>query len=220
MILFLAIALAGLSVPLLGGALSRLRDLHFRDVALVPCALVLQLLVISILPSTLPGWLAESLHLDSYAMVVVFLWRNRKVSGLWLIGTGGLANLAAVSANAGVMPALPSALAAAGRVTLAGRYANSRAVQHPHLQWLGDIFAIPKGWPLANVFSIGDVLLVVGAFVLLHVACRSRVGRLLDAGRGALLSAARASRSSAGGALGASRASRRTRAFGAGSGAA
>ena len=32
-----------------------------------------------------------------------------------------------------------------------------------HLAFLGDIMAVPEGWPLANVFSIGDVVLVIGA---------------------------------------------------------
>jgi hypothetical protein len=33
------------------------------------------------------------------------------------------------------------------------------------LWFLGDVFAIPAGWPLANVFSVGDVLILLGAAV-------------------------------------------------------
>ena len=42
---------------------------------------------------------------------------------------------------------------------------------------LGDVMAVPSGWPLANVFSIGDVLLVVGAAVIMHVQCGSALVR-------------------------------------------
>ena len=35
---------------------------------------------------------------------------------------------------------------------------NSGVLAAPRLAFLGDVFAIPAGWPLANVFSIGDVL--------------------------------------------------------------
>jgi hypothetical protein len=34
------------------------------------------------------------------------------------------------------------------------------------------MFAVPKGVPLANVFSVGDVILVVGAFVVVHSLAR------------------------------------------------
>ncbi len=43
------------------------------------------------------------------------------------------------------------------------------------LQFLGDVFATPASLPLHNVFSIGDVILLVGVFVLVHVACGSRL---------------------------------------------
>jgi hypothetical protein len=31
---------------------------------------------------------------------------------------------------------------------------------------------VPDGWPFANVFSVGDVLIVVGIGWLAHVWCR------------------------------------------------
>jgi hypothetical protein len=45
------------------------------------------------------------------------------------------------------------------------------------MAFLGDIFSTPRTWPLANVFSAGDVLLAVGAFLLLHSVCESRLAR-------------------------------------------
>jgi hypothetical protein len=44
----------------------------------------------------------------------------------------------------------------------------------PRLAFLGDVFAIPRGWPLANVFSVGDVLIAVGVVVAVHGICGSR----------------------------------------------
>jgi MFS family permease len=54
-------------------------------------------------------------------------------------------------------------------------FANSAPVAEPRLAFLGDIFAVPAGWPLSNVFSSGDVLIVLGALVLLHRVCESRL---------------------------------------------
>ena len=42
---------------------------------------------------------------------------------------------------------------------------NSGVQDPPRLLFLGDIWSIPNGWPLANVFSIGDVIIAIGVFV-------------------------------------------------------
>jgi len=54
-------------------------------------------------------------------------------------------------------------------------FANSTAVAHPHLSILGDVFAVPASWPVSNVFSVGDVILVVAALLALHCLCGSRL---------------------------------------------
>jgi Family of unknown function (DUF5317) len=77
------------------------------------------------------------------------------------------------------MPTASFAVASSARSVAANEFVNSRALPHARLQFLGDIFAIPRSWPLHNVFSIGDVLIVIGAFVLLHSLCRSRLARYL-----------------------------------------
>jgi len=59
-------------------------------------------------------------------------------------------------------------------------FVNSGVLPDPHLPWLGDVFWIPAGWPLANVFSIGDLLIMLGAGWGAHRICGSRLvpGRL------------------------------------------
>jgi hypothetical protein len=34
---------------------------------------------------------------------------------------------------------------------------------------------VPSSWPVSNVFSIGDVVLVVAALLALHCLCGSRL---------------------------------------------
>jgi hypothetical protein len=63
------------------------------------------------------------------------------------------------------MPALKSAMIAAG-VRYDGVYANSVAASSPHLPWLIDRWGAPAWVPLANVYSVGDVLLAVGAILV------------------------------------------------------
>jgi hypothetical protein len=70
------------------------------------------------------------------------------------------------------MPASMSALERAGHAPIPEEvFKNSSALSDPRLLFLGDIFAVPAGWPLANVFSIGDVMIVVGGTYLAHRWC-------------------------------------------------
>ncbi len=173
--MFLAACLLAslISVWIARGRLSALADLEFRHRWLLALALALQVLIISVVPGGADWW-HEAVHLASYLMGGAFVVLNRHVPFLWLVGAGGLMNLAAIAANGGVMPARPEALATAGLTAESG-FANSAALPAPRLAFLGDIFAIPDAWPLANVFSIGDICITLGALVLLHRVCHSRL---------------------------------------------
>jgi hypothetical protein len=163
-----------LTVPLAGGRLSALADIKLRKPGLAVAAIFIQVVIVSILPGAL-GVFSEPLHLASYLLLGAFAWCNRHVAGVPIIALGGLSNFIAITANGGVMPADPDALAAAGLDTKAGEFANSAAVQNPKLQFLGDIVATPGALPFSNVYSVGDLIIVLGVLVLLHVACGSRL---------------------------------------------
>jgi uncharacterized protein DUF5317 len=74
------------------------------------------------------------------------------------------------------MPAAATALRIAG-VDTSGGFANSDAVAHPRLLALGDVIPVPGPWPIGNVMSVGDLLIVAGVLFLLHVTCASRLSR-------------------------------------------
>lgn len=170
MILAVAFALCLLTVPLFGGRLSRLALLPIRHRWSILAALAIQVLIISIIPADLPRALASGLHLASYGLTLVFVAANWRIPGMVILVLGGLCNLAAIGANGGVMPASQRALEAAGRAAPIDGFINSKSQDGAHLLILGDIFALPEGVPFANVFSIGDVLLVVGGTVIAHRA--------------------------------------------------
>jgi len=179
MLFLILLLLCAATVPLAGGRLSALADLRFRGVGLLAGALGVQVLVLVVLDeadATLLGAVYAATLLAAGAFIVA----NRRVPGMVLIGLGGALNATAIIANGGVMPARAAALEAAGRPVAEERFRNSAAVVDPHLPWLGDTFAIPSGVPLANVFSVGDVVLVLGVLVLLHVTCDTVPGAALS----------------------------------------
>ena len=172
--LTVSLALAILAVPLFGGRLRKLAKLRFAHPWLLLAALALQVALFGTDGGHTP--LRAVVHLGSYAMAFAFLYLNRSIPGMWLIALGAAANLIAITANGGVMPAATHALATAGIPLDSGTvFENSSALRDPNLLILGDIFALPKSLPFANVFSVGDLLIVVGAVVTIHRTCGSRL---------------------------------------------
>jgi hypothetical protein len=162
------------SVPLARGRLGALAELPLRKPGLAFAAIGIQVVVISLLPGGV-HWIHTSLHVFSYLLLGAFAWVNRRLAGVPIIAVGGLSNFLAIVANGGVMPADRAAIASLAHKTASGDFANSQILAHPKLLFLGDVFATPASWPLHNVFSIGDMILVLGVFVLVHVACGSRL---------------------------------------------
>jgi len=175
-LLLAAFVLGVATIPLGHGSLSKLAAARLKLVPAIFAAVALQIVIFSVLPDGTP-LLHRALHLGSYALAAAFLVANRNVAGMAFIAMGTSLNVAAICANNGVMPASRVALRAAGNFTDAHGFANSAFLRHPRLLPLGDIFAIPKSWPLHNVYSVGDVCIAVGAIVVVHALSGSRLAR-------------------------------------------
>lgn len=174
MILLVGLLLAALAVPVLGGSFGRLSDVHFRASWTLLVAFGLQG-VIGIVTGIGEG-LAGGLHVASYAVLGGFLWVNRDIPGMRVVALGTALNVVAIVANGGVMPASPAALETAGIEADVDGFRNSDVVDEPKLAFLGDVFALPDSWPFANVFSIGDAVVLLGGALGLHQLTGSRLG--------------------------------------------
>src|SRR4051794_12050056 len=168
------IAICVASVPLAGGRLGKLTELRFRAGWALALALAVQMTIVYVVPRADPTLLSGA-HIASYVLGGYFVVANRRIPGLLVLGAGGAMNFLVIAVNGGIMPATHSALATAGLSESDGQFASSTALAHPKLSLLGDVFAVPASWPVHNVFSVGDLCIVVGAAVLLHKACRSQV---------------------------------------------
>jgi flagellar biosynthesis protein FliQ len=175
MIVMLIGAVAGLvTAPMLGGKFSRLVHVTVNYGWLILISSLLQALLLGFLYNTFDSLTAGLFYTLSFLPSLFFILLNRHIRFLLLLGIGGLLNLTAVVANQGVMPASPAAYARSGLPTPEG-FKNSQATENATLGFLGDIFAIPKGTPLANVFSIGDVVLNLGIILILHELTGSKL---------------------------------------------
>ena len=169
--MLVVIALCLVTVPLAGGSLMRLSELRLRAPGLALAAIAVQMLIVTIAPGGLAG-LHEILHVASYALLGAFGWANRRITGVPVLLAGGALNLVPILANGGVMPANPAVADAAAVQAKPGQFVNSVPVSDAHLGFLGDVLATPESLPLHNVYSIGDVVIVIGLLVILHAACQ------------------------------------------------
>ena len=113
MTLVVFVGLAAAAVPLARGRLMNLAQVRFRRPWLLFVAMALQAFLILVTGPRNP--LRDAAYIASYFFAGAFLWENRRIPGLWLIGAGAALNLLAITMNGGVMPASPHALGCSPR---------------------------------------------------------------------------------------------------------
>jgi len=158
-----------------GGSLVKLGQLPLRHSWLILIAFLLQIITFSPRFEGL-GWsdrLAPALYIFSILLLLLAVGLNLSLSGMKIFGLGLLLNFLVIAANGGYMPVPLDNLTRAGMVDLAellqakGHVSKSTILtSETRLPFLADIFLLPSGLPLSNVFSIGDVFIGIGAFIL------------------------------------------------------
>jgi hypothetical protein len=180
MILLLALAFALLVAFLRGGSLRNLADFSLEWGWLAGLALAIQIVAVYWATGDSYLYLQRGALVVSSLLLLPVIWRNRRSPGLALIGLGLALNLVVMVTNGGFMPITPEAVARIERqhlvVHLDGmkRMSGSKGIVLPREEtalWaLSDIFIIPSPFPVASAFSLGDVLVAVGAFIFLQKA--------------------------------------------------
>ena len=174
MFILYAIAIGLAAGIVLGGRLEALGELRFRWPWLALGGLAVQVALFSDPIASAIGAAGVPIYVASTLAVLATVLRNIQLRGLILVAAGAVSNLVAIVANGGYMPADPGALAFAGLDPKSG-FSNSVTTADPVLRPLTDQFALPAGVPLANVFSVGDVLIALG--IAVAIAAGMRGGR-------------------------------------------
>ncbi len=158
-----------------GGRLGNLAYLHFRWRGVILAGFLVQVLIFSSFwqerneTKSLTNW-GYSLSL---LLLLVALVYNYRLPGMWVITLGFFFNFIAIAFNGGYMPASATAMQTAGMsALLPGQIASNSIGMGPKtaLFFLSDVFAIPRGFIFPNVFSIGDVVIAIGAMILTQKA--------------------------------------------------
>ncbi len=175
MLLLYSIAAGLLLGRLLGGQVRYIEHIRFVWWQLALAGLAVQLILFADPVQERVGGEGPLIYVVSTVAVLVALLRNLRLPGLTIIALGAVLNLAVVLANGGYMPSSPGAwLELTGTAALPVSYYSNVALIGPDtvLPFLGDIFLFPRPLPMATAFSIGDVIIALGAVIFLVSAMR------------------------------------------------
>lgn len=124
-----------------------------------------------------PDEWAPILLVGSQIILLVFVWINRKKPGFWMLGAGLALNFLVIVLNGGLMPISPENVrkvypdVPADWWQVGERLGNGKDIvltpSTTRLWFLSDRFLLPEGLGFQVAFSLGDVLIALGAFWLL-----------------------------------------------------
>lgn len=165
LVLFIALVIAVLR----GGRLVNLGDIELKGWWLLFIALGLQ---------AGTNWLPDgslnlgvAMMLTSYVLLLIMVWLNRSKPGMWIAGTGVLANLIVIAINGG-MPVLAGAAEVASGFTisepdLSGSFKHILLDESSRLTFFADVIPIRLAG-IGEVISLGDIFLALGLGMFLE----------------------------------------------------
>jgi len=169
-----------------GGRFTNLAQLELRYFWLLFVPLLLQIIAFSPIGDVPFSRfvVAQILYILSLAIAAFALWLNRHLPGIRWIAFGLVLNCVVIVLNGGYMPVSATAREFAGLPAVTGREMNVIPLTDATiLPWLSDVLPLPSFLPFANVFSIGDVLIAVGAVLFTQRALvppKPRMDQSLD----------------------------------------
>lgn len=158
------------------GSIKRLAKIPLRHVYMFVLAFMLKFIIVFWgSHETFVGRYSYYFHLLSYLALFGGFFLNLHIPEIPIISAGSLANFLVIFTNGGKMPVLLSAAQKAGLSPYLEILKNGTAYathtilsETTRLKFLADIFFIPPPYPKPRVFSIGDVVMVFGVFLLVQ----------------------------------------------------
>jgi hypothetical protein len=149
-----------------------LRHLWLVFVAFLPQFIVIYL---PITRSLFSDWLAAGFLFTSQMMLLIFVWLNRRLLGMFILLCGVALNITVMTANGGFMPISPQTASRLvsednlSDIQPASRFGAKDILLRPQdirFEWLADRFLPPSWFRYQVAFSLGDIFIALGAFWL------------------------------------------------------
>lgn len=122
--------------------------------------------------------LQQAVFLLSHVLLLAFVWRNRRLAGILIVGAGLICNLLVIAANDGFMPITPETLvninpgSTEAQWPVGIHYGYSKDVirdrEDTRFWILSDILVARSPFFRPTAFSTGDLVIAAGVAVLLQ----------------------------------------------------
>jgi hypothetical protein len=126
----------------------------------------------------LPDEWVPFILVGSQVLLLFFAWINRKQPGFYLLGAGLFANFLVITLNGGLMPISPETVrklipdVPESMWEVGKRFHSGKDIvllkEETRLWFLSDRFLLPDWVGYQVAFSLGDVLIALGAFWMLY----------------------------------------------------
>lgn len=136
------------------------------------------ILYLPIVRAQIPDAWAAAILTSSQVLLLGFAWFNRKMRGMTILLIGVALNLMVMAANGGFMPISPQTASrlvpqeVVQEIPPGSRFGTKDILLAPErtrFEWLADRFLPPSWFGYQVAFSLGDVFIAVGVFVLLAI---------------------------------------------------
>jgi hypothetical protein len=174
--LYVIIIITSIIIGLLrGGELEKLFTISIEGVLIFATALLLRLGVWAFDLIGIFGILNYSPYIIiiSYFLLIYVSIHNIKLPGFKYIILGLILNGFVITLNGGSMPVLVKQRAITninntGLLDSGTRVVHSLMNDNTLFAFLGDVIAIPKPFPDTSIISVGDIMILVGLFILIQ----------------------------------------------------
>lgn len=179
MFLCVSVIIAIIVALIRGGKWSNFKKFKFEMQWLVFIAIMLQVIIFNSIWEKYQGLkiYTNEIFIISMVILLIFFLANIKIRGIIAILSGTFSNTVAILANGGYMPADPALLknilSNEEIVQMEAGFSNYHSIlisEQTKLKYLCDIIYVPN----INVYSIGDLLIVVGAFIIVQYIMLNR----------------------------------------------
>lgn len=171
----------------LGGKLANFLDFRINKPLLIIVSFILQIFgrILGLKGYEFAVKFGVIILIVSYILLFAGLWVNRKYIGLWVVGLGVALNTLVIMVNGGKMPVSRAAAIQVNVPSMLDLLDKGMDIKHSiinavtRLPFLADIIYVPK-WLAgygAEVVGIGDLVVLVGMFVLTFNLCRQKVDK-------------------------------------------
>jgi hypothetical protein len=166
--------LAGLLRARTAGRSLAVPDLRLLWLVIVAFSLQLLAFQLPIIGYKIQDRVVPIFLIASMSLLLIFTWYNRRQPGFLLLGLGLVLNLVVILLNGGWMPISPQTVerlaphASPGAWEIGSRLGTTKdrvlPMDETRLWPLSDWIVVPDWFPYRVAFSLGDILIAIGAF--------------------------------------------------------